>query len=68
MLVACTGQSGLGKQGFLKEVAALVSAAGLESKVVSVGDEMYQADNSIGRGRILQLPLKRLNLLLYCPR
>jgi hypothetical protein len=65
MRVLVTGQIGLDKKQYLEEVAALAAARG-ESRglrIYHVGDRMYKEAADVPPGRILDLPLSRLNSL-----
>jgi len=68
MRIIVTGQVGLDKKPYLNEVAALAAAreggggsAGLH--IYHIGDMMYREAPDVPPGRILDLPLARLNSL-----
>lgn len=61
--VAVTGQVGVDKKPFLDKLANLAQARGHAVKVYHVGDLMYTEAPDVVRGRILDLPLGRLNSL-----
>ncbi len=63
MRVVVTGQVGMDKKAFLERVVELVAAAGEEATLFNVGDRMYAEAPDVPRGRILDLPLSRLNAL-----
>ena len=63
MRVVVTGQVGLDKQGFLERAAAIARADGYELKVCHVGAMMYAEAPDVAPGRILDLPLLRLQSL-----
>ncbi len=61
MRVVVTGQVGLDKKPFLSRVVELAQAEGLDPAVASVGQMMYREAPDVAPGRILDLPLSRLN-------
>lgn len=61
--VVVTGQVGVDKKPFLEKVAARAAAAGRHIEVYHVGDRMYAEAPDVRRGRILDLPIARLNAL-----
>ncbi len=61
--VVVTGQVGVDKKPFLEKVARLAESRGLPVKVYHVGDRMYAEAPDVRPGRILDLPLGRLNSL-----
>lgn len=63
MRVLITGQIGLDKKQYIESVAALARASGEEVKVFHIGDMMYREAPDVRPGRILDLPLARLNQL-----
>jgi adenylate kinase len=63
MRVVVTGQVGMDKKAFLERVVSLAGAAGREVHSVHVGDRMYAEAPDVPRGKILDLPLSRLNAL-----
>jgi hypothetical protein len=65
MICVCNGQSGLQKTEYLEQVCAEAKASGHEVKVFNIGELMYRAARpSVPRGKILSLPLDKLNLLV----
>ncbi len=63
MRMLLTGQVGLDRKAYLDEVQALADAAGDRLKVFHVGEMMYREAPDVRPGRILDLPLSRLNSL-----
>ena len=63
MRVVVTGQVGLDKQPFLEAVAAAAGAESFDLAVCNVGRMMYSEAPDVAPGRILDLPLSRLNNL-----
>ncbi len=63
MRVVVTGQVGLDKHPFLEQVIALAEQSGIKARLFSVGDMMYKEAPDIPAGRILDLPISRLNAL-----
>jgi hypothetical protein len=69
MRVLVTGQIGLDKKQYLEEVVRLAEAAGeiggdgRGMRVYHIGDMMYREAPDVPAGRILDLPLSRLNSL-----
>ena len=65
MRVLVTGQIGLDKKQYLEEAATLAAARGEAGglKVYHIGDMMYREARDVPPGRILDLPLSRLNSL-----
>ncbi len=61
--VAVTGQVGVDKKPFLEKVAQLAAQRQKPLRVFHVGDMMYAEAPDVRRGRILDLPLARLNAL-----
>ncbi len=61
--VAVTGQVGVDKKPFLERLAALAASRGHPVRVLHVGDMMYAEAPDVVHGRILDLPLGRLNSL-----
>ncbi len=61
--VVVTGQVGVDKKPFLERVAKLATSRGLPLKLYHVGDMMYAEAPDVRGGRILDLPLARLNSL-----
>ncbi len=63
MRVICTGQSGLRKLGFLKDVQRLAQQHGKELTLYDVGDLMYGLAPKVARGKILDLDKDLLDRL-----
>ena len=62
MIVVVTGVVGLDKKSYLEKVCEMASAQGKEILLFNVGDMMYDEAPDIGGGRILDIPLKRLQI------
>jgi adenylate kinase len=63
MRVVVTGQVGLDKKPFLARVVELAAEAGSELAVCNIGRMMYAEAPDVAAGKILDLPLSRLNSL-----
>ena len=63
MRVVVTGQVGLDKKAFVGKVSALAARQGFDLTVSNIGDMMYAEAPDVMPGRILDLPLSRLNSL-----
>jgi len=63
MRVVVTGQVGMDKKAFLQRVAAIAGRAGHPTGLLNVGERMYAEAPDVPDGRILDLPLSRLNAL-----
>ncbi len=63
MRAIVTGQVGMDKKPYLDEVRDLSGSAGEALEVYHVGDMMYREGPDVSPGRILDLPLSRLNSL-----
>ena len=63
MRAIVTGQVGVDKGPYLEAVQKLAREAGHELKVFNVGKMMYEEAPDIPAGRILNLPISRLNTL-----
>ena len=63
MRVLVTGQVGLDKKPFLQRAAQIARDRGLQVAVCNVGDMMYAEAPDVAPGRILDLPLSRLQSL-----
>jgi adenylate kinase len=61
MKIVVTGQVGLDKQEFLETVRAFARDDGEDIKICNVGEMMYREAPDVAKGRILDLPLSRLN-------
>jgi adenylate kinase len=63
MIVVVTGMVGLDKKSYLRDVCAFAAQKGRKVTVCNVGDMMYAEAPDVAKGRILDIPLKRLHLL-----
>ena len=63
MRVIVTGQVGVDKGPYLEEVKRIASKNGHDVVVCHVGKMMYQEAPDVPAGRILNLPISRLNTL-----
>lgn len=63
MRVVVTGQVGMDKKVFLERASAVASCAGRSVRLYNVGELMYAEAPDVPDGKILDLPLSRLNLL-----
>lgn len=63
MRAIITGQIGMDKKPYLENVAAFAGRQGESLEVYHVGDMMYKEGPDVRPGRILDLPLSRLNSL-----
>ncbi|MDP6060322.1 MAG: ATP-binding protein [Pirellulaceae bacterium] len=63
MRVLMTGQVGMDKKQYLEAVVELASGRGERIDLYNVGDMMYAEAPDVRPGRILDLPLSRLNAL-----
>ncbi len=61
MRVVVTGQVGLDKKHFLQRVLQAAPAQGQDVAVAHIGDMMYAEAPDVAPGKILDLPLSRLN-------
>jgi adenylate kinase len=61
--VVVTGQVGIDKQPFLEQVIQLAGENGIEAKLFNVGEMMYKESPDVAAGRILDLPISRLNAI-----
>ena len=61
--VVVTGQVGVDKKAFLEKMTAVAEQNGNSVKLYTVGDMMYAEAPDVRPGRILDLPLARLNSL-----
>jgi adenylate kinase len=61
--VVVTGQVGVDKKPFLDQLARLAEGRGHPVRVFHIGDRMYAEAPDVRPGRILDLPLARLNAL-----
>jgi adenylate kinase len=63
MRAVFTGQVGVDKTPFLRRVTELCRQSGFEIDLMNVGEMMYKEAPDVVHGRILDLPLSRLNNL-----
>src|SRR4051795_10189905 len=63
MRAIVTGQVGVDKGPYLEQVQQLATKNGIDLEVCHVGKMMYQEAPDVPQGRILNLPIKRLNTL-----
>ncbi|HUO10770.1 MAG TPA: AAA family ATPase [Phycisphaerae bacterium] len=63
MRALVTGQIGLDKKAFLDQVAKIAKLNGEDLMIYHIGDMMYREAPDVPHGRILDLPLARLNSL-----
>ncbi len=61
MRIVVTGQIGLDKKEYLEQVASIAKAQGETLRTYHIGDMMYREAADVPAGRILDLPLSRLN-------
>jgi len=63
MIVVVTGMVGVDKKSYLEKVCQFAAGQGKEVLLCNVGDRMYAEAPDIPPGKILDIPLKRLNSL-----
>jgi len=63
MRAIMTGQVGVDKGPYLEQVKKLAADKGLDLEVFHVGEMMYKEAPDVPKGRILNLPITRLNTL-----
>ena len=63
MRAIVTGQVGVDKGPYLEAVQQLATKNGIDLKVFHVGKMMYEEAPDVPPGRILNLPISRLNTL-----
>jgi adenylate kinase len=63
MIVVVTGMVGVDKKSYLEKVCEYAAGQGKEVLLCNVGDRMYAEAPDIPPGKILDIPLKRLNSL-----
>jgi adenylate kinase len=63
MIVVVTGMVGINKKSYLERVCRFSQAQGKEVLLCNVGDRMYTEAPDIPPGKILDIPLQRLNSL-----
>ena len=63
MIVVVTGMVGVDKKNYLEKVCQFAAGQGKEVLLCNVGDRMYAEATDIPPGKILDIPMKRLNSL-----
>ena len=63
MIIVVTGLVGIDKKSYLEKACQLADARGKEVLLCNVGDRMYAEAPDIPRGKILDIPMKRLSSL-----
>ena len=63
MRAIVTGQVGVDKGPYLEAVQQLATKNGIDLKVCHVGKMMYDEAPDVPKGRILNIPISRLNSL-----
>jgi len=63
MIVVVTGMVGVDKRSYLQKVCQLAGGRGKEVLLCNVGERMYAEAPDIPPGKILDIPMKRLNSL-----
>jgi adenylate kinase len=63
MIIVVTGMVGVDKKSYLEKVCQFAAARGKEVLLCNVGDRMYAEAPDIPPGKILDIPMKRLNSL-----
>ncbi len=63
MRAIVTGQVGMDKKAYLERIVALAGERGERVMLYNIGDMMYAEARDVRPGRILDLPLSRLNAL-----
>ncbi|MBY0312752.1 MAG: AAA family ATPase [Phycisphaerales bacterium] len=63
MRAIVTGQIGMDKKQYLKAVADFAGQQGEDIQIYNIGDMMYAEGKDVRPGRILDLPISRLNSL-----
>jgi adenylate kinase len=63
MIVVVTGMVGVDKKSYLEKVCRLAAGRGKEVLLCNVGERMYAEAPDIPPGKILDIPMKRLNSL-----
>ena len=63
MIIIVTGMVGIDKKQYLEDVCAIADKNGKEILLCNIGDMMYAEAPDIPPGRILDIPLKRLQQL-----
>jgi adenylate kinase len=63
MIVVVTGMVGVDKKSYLQQVCRFAAGKGKKVLLCNVGDMMYAEAPDIPKGKILDIPMKRLNSL-----
>ncbi len=63
MIVVVTGTVGVDKKSYLEKVCQFAAGRGKEVLLCNVGDMMYAEAPDVAPGKILDIPMKRLNSL-----
>ncbi len=63
MIIVVTGMVGIDKKGYLGNLCRFAGEKGKDVTVCNVGNRMYAEAPDIPAGKILDIPMKRLNLL-----
>ncbi len=63
MIIVVTGMVGIDKKIYLQKVCQLAGAGGRDVLLCNVGERMYAEASDIPPGKILDIPMKRLNSL-----
>ena len=63
MRAIVTGQVGMDKRSYFEKAVEFAAAQGDEIQLFNIGDMMYDEGRDVPAGRILDLPLSRLNAL-----
>ena len=63
MIIVVTGMVGVDKKSYLEKVCQFAAGQGKEVLLCNVGDRMYAEAPDIPPGKILDIPMKRLNSL-----
>ena len=63
MIIVVTGMIGIDKKRYLQKVCQFAADKGREVLLCNVGDMMYAEATDISDGKILDIPMKRLNSL-----
>jgi len=63
MIVVVTGMVGVDKKSYLEKVCERAAQRGKDVLLCNVGDRMYAEAPDIPPGKILDIPMKRLNSL-----
>jgi len=63
MIIVVTGMVGVDKKSYLEKVCEFAAGQGKEVLLCNIGDRMYAEAPDIPPGKILDIPMKRLNSL-----